>query len=230
MSRDSMARGANLWCGLAAAALCCMLVPMTGAAQQGGGAKPTDVKSLEAQIERTRKQRLELEARAEQELAAEIAERARRLAMGGEVGALQKLESLLDSAQTRLFVQRDRIRLLRDASQQTEQTVLVVLVRADALPAGEVAAIVMVDGVNAKSVTYKADEAKPLLAGAADELYRAPMTPTPHTVLLQLAAKGVSYSATVTVPVAAKQVSYVEFVLKGGRLTATTSTSKTTTF
>lgn len=189
---------------------------------------PKALRALQDSIEAMRKQRLQLEAATEKVLADSISARAKRLAMGGEVGALQRLELLLDSAQTRLLLQRDRIRVLKDASQQTEQAVLVVLVRADVLPAGEVAAVLLLDGAPLKTVTFKADQTKSILAGASEELYRGEISPADHKVLIQLAGKGLSTGEQVSIPASPKVVTYVEFVLKGGKLASTTWTNKAT--
>ncbi len=139
-----------------------LAVPLGVRAQQ----KPVDpakqLKSLQEQLDVTRKQRLELEARLERELAAEIAQRATMLAMGGEIGALQRLELLLDSAQARLLVQRDRIRLLDDAARQPGASVLVVLLRMDQVPAGEMSTVMLLDGAAAGTHTIGAEQAKVL--------------------------------------------------------------------
>jgi len=191
--------------------------------------KPEDpakqLKSLQEQIDLTRKQRLELEARLERELAAEIAQRAQQLAMGGEIGALQRLELLLDSAQARLLVQRDRIRLLGDAARTPGASVLVVLLRMDQMPAGELGSVLILDGNQAGTRTFGAEEAKALAAGAAAELYRGEVPPSSHRVLLQVAGRGLNSGATIEVPAAPQQITYVEFSLRGGTLVATTWTS-----
>src|ERR1019366_4804499 len=89
--------------------LCCLLLlllasdPAALAAQQPPAQDPAKaLKALQDQLDLARKERLALEARLEKELADEISARARLLSMGGEAGALQRLELLLDSAQARL--------------------------------------------------------------------------------------------------------------------------------
>ena len=188
------------------------------------------LKTLEDSIGYMRAQRLKLEARTDSVLARDISDRAKRLAMGGEVGALQQLELLLDSAQSRLLAQRDRIRLLKDASQPTGQAMLVVLVRADALPPGDIAVVLLVDGAQVKVVTFKPAQAKTLTAGASEEVFRGEIAPVEHKIFLQVAAKGLSVGEAVTIPAAPKGVTYVEFVLKGGRLVPTTWTAKSSTY
>jgi hypothetical protein len=205
-----------------------MLAPAALAAQQGTTSSENAakaLKNLQDQLDLARKERLALEAKLEKELAADMAARAKGLSMGTEVDALQHLEQLLDSAQARLLVQRDRIRLLKDEAQTTGRTLVVVLVRADAFPAGDVAAVLIVDGVMTLNQTYKPEQAKAIAAGAADELYRAEMTPAEHKVLVQIAGKGLSVGETATVSAVPGKVTYVEFALKGGKLVTATWTN-----
>lgn len=191
----------------------------------GGEDAAKALKDLQAQLDLARKERLALEARLEKELAGEIASRAKGLSMSTEVNALQRLEGLLDSAQARLLVQRDRIRLLKDEALATDKAVLVVLVRADALPSGDVSAVLTLDGAVAKRVTYKPEQAKAIAAGAADELYRADIQPADHRVIVQLSGRGLTANQTMSIPVSAKHVTYVEFALKSGKLVASTWTN-----
>lgn len=211
-----------------AIALALTLAPLALTAQSGSTGTTDAAKALrdlQAQLDLARKERLALEAKLEKELADEIAARAKGLSMGTEVDALQRLEALLDSAQARLLVQRDRIRLLKDEALPTDRAVLVVLVRADALPAGDVAAVLTLDGAVIKSQTYKPDATKAIAAGAADELYRADIAPADHKVNVQITGKGLNANENVSVPVAPKHVTYVEFALKGGKLVTSTWTN-----
>ncbi|MBI3568644.1 MAG: hypothetical protein HY084_10655 [Gemmatimonadetes bacterium] len=189
------------------------------------------LRTLQDQIETMRKQRLELEAQAERTLSLEVGERAKRLAMGGEAGALQKLEFLLDSAQNRLIVQRDRIRLLKDVAATNQQTaVVVVLLRADVLPAGALTAALTVDGNPLSTVRLTPVRAKAVAAGAADELYRAEIAPTGHTLKLDFTGQGLTAGESITIPAAPNQVTYVEFVITARKMTATTWTNRATPF
>ncbi len=194
-----------------------------------GQSQPADpakqLKSLQEQLDITRKQRLELEARLERELAAEIAQRAQMLAMGGEMGALQRLEQLLDSAQGRLLVQRDRIRLLDDAARTPGASILVVLLRMDQVPAGEVGTAMMIDGQPAGTRTIGVEQLRTLGAGAAEEMYRGEVPPSGHKVLLQVAGRGLNAGASIDVPPAPKQITYVEFTVRNGVLVTATWTS-----
>lgn len=201
-----------------------LLVALAATAAHGQAVPRT----LQDSIESARRQRMALEAALERQMATTIAERARNLAMSEEASALQRIETLLDSAQARLLVQRDRIRLLKDAATQTDKAVLVVLLRADALPDGDLGAVVMIDGAQQKVVTVTPDRARTLLAGGADELYRAEVAPMDHKIVVSLAARGLSASEAVTLPTNPREVRYVEFALRSGRLVPTSWTSRST--
>jgi len=209
---------------LAAAGVLVLLAVITAAA--GAQVPRTLADSLDA----ARKQRIALEAALERQLAAGIAERAKNLAMSNEAGALQRLETLLDSMQVRLLVQRDRIRLLKDAATQTDKAVLVILLRADALPEGDLAAVVVIDGEQVKRVTITPDRAKALRAGAADELYRAEIAPVEHKIVVSVAGRGLSAGETLTLSATPREIRYVEFALKNGRLVPTTWTSRASAY
>jgi hypothetical protein len=207
-------------------ALVLLVAPAVAWAQVKPATDPArQLKSLQEQLDLTRKQRLELEARLEKELASEIAQRAQLLAMGGEIGALQRLEQLLDSAQARLLVQRDRIRLLGDAARTPGASVLVVLLRMEQVPPGEVGAALMLDGQSTGTRTISTDQTKTLTAGAAEELYRGEVPSSTHKVFLQVSAQGINVGTGIDVPAAPQQVTYVEFTLRGGTLVASTWTS-----
>jgi hypothetical protein len=196
-----------------------MLVPTLLAAQAKPAEDPAkSLKSLQQQIELARRQRLELEAASERVLAGEIADRAKRLAMAGEAGSLQRLEVLLDSSQARLLAQRDRLRTLREATTAVPQAMVVVMLRADVLPMGDFAVLVLIDGTQVKAINYKGDEGRALTSGTAVELYRGAIDPADHKLLVQVAGKGLAAGETVALPAGAQKVNYVEFVLSGGRL------------
>jgi len=185
------------------------------------------LKTLQDQLEQIRLQRIELEARAERTLSVEVTDRAKKLAMGGEAGALQKLEFLLDSAQNRLTAQRDRIRALQDATSGSQQAALIVVaLRADALPNGAVGATVQVDGRDAGSLALTPQGVKNMVSGGVEQVYRGEIAPVGHAVSLKLSTATGSSTEQITIPAAPNLITYVEFAFKGGKLTATTWTSR----
>ena len=213
----------RIWCALVTAAVAGAGFTATATATVAGAQAP---RTLQDSLDAARKQRMVLEAALERQLAAGIAERARSLSMSTEATALQQLEVLLDSSQARLVVQRDRIRQLRDAATQTDKAVLVILFRADAIPPGGIDAVVTVDGELQKTVTIGGDRAKSLAAGAADELYRAEVTPMEHRIAVTVAGRGLTVSAPSVQPAAPREIRYVEFGLKNGKLVPITWTTR----
>lgn len=183
-------------------------------------------RTLQDSLDAARRQRMALEATLERQLATGTVERARALAISNEANALQQLEALLDSAQARLVLQRDRIRLLKDAVNQTDKAYLVILFRADALPAGTVDVLAVVDGESQKIFTLSGERVRTLAAGAAEEVFRSEVTPTAHRLSLSVAGRGLAVAAPFSVAAAPREVRYVEFSLKGGRLVATTWTAR----
>ncbi len=199
-------------------------------AQQQPPAKEDPAKSLKTlqdQLEQMRLQRIELEARAEKTLSVEVADRAKKLAMGGEAGALTKLEFLLDSAQNRLTAQRDRIHALQDATSGNQQAALIVVaLRADALPSGPVAATVRLDDREVATFTLTPQGRRNVTSGGAEQVHRGEIAPVGHAVSLKLTSAGGASTEQITIPAAPNLITYVEFVFKGGKLTATTWTSR----
>jgi hypothetical protein len=204
-------------------ALAGLLALIFGASFAGAQAPP---RTLADSLEAARKQRLALEAAVERQLATGIAERAKSLSMSNEIGALQRLETLLDSAQIRLLAQRDRIRLLRDAAMQTDKAILVVMIRMDAAPQGEMNAAVIVNGATQKSATVTAEQMRAMVAGGAVELYRAELPPAEQRVTVNFLGGAINLTESMTQALTPGQVRYIEFAVRGGRIVPTTWTSR----
>lgn len=183
-------------------------------------------RTLQDSLDAARKARLALEAAVERQLATTMVERARTLAMSNEATALQQLEALLDSAQGRLLVQRDRIRLLRDAATRTDKAILVILVRVENAPAGSFDVSVAINGENQAPVNIAGERARALAAGGAEEIYRAEVVPSEHRISVSLVGPGIAVTAPITLPTTLREIRYVEFSLKAGRLVPTTWTSR----
>lgn len=178
-------------------------------------------------LEAARRQRLALEAALERELAAGIAERAKSLGLGDDAAALPRLEAMLDSAQARLRVQRDRLQMLRDAATTTEKVVLVVLFKAEDALEGDMNAVVVIDGEQHRLQAMTPELMASLRGGAAHELYRGEVAPVEHKVSVSVTGRGLTVGETVALPISPREVRYVEFTLRGGRLVHNTWTSGT---
>ena len=190
-----------------------------------------EVEDAQKQLSDIRQQRIQLSARIENVIAQMAQQRAQALLMANEQNALQQLDAILTSSQDNLLAQRDRFMSIGNAVRQRSGAVLVVLFRADSaggqqqLGAGSLS----IDGGQAADRTYTLTSSNALAMGAVDQLYRANVLPTGHTVQLQVTVNGQALSQSVNVNTAADQVTYVQFALRGGQLVPTTWTSQGTT-
>lgn len=174
-------------------------------------------------------QRAQLQARLEGLIAQAMQERAQALLLSNEQTALQELDALLATSQTNLLAQRERFAALSDAVGSRSGATLVVLLRADSSQAQNVqSAIVTVDSVGGEPRTYTTAASGALSRGAVDQLYRAPVVPTEHTVAIQVTVDGRTLTGNVTVPAARQSVTYVQFAVRNGQVTSSTWTSRGT--
>ena len=182
------------------------------------------------QLSELRSQRVQLEANVENALARAMQGRAQMLLMSPEQNALVQLDGLLATAQDNISAQRDRMQALGDAVRRHTGAVLVVLLRTDTAYAGPVASAGLeVDGAAAGSRTYSAIAVDALHRGAVDELYRAPVLPTAHTVAVTITTAGEPLTQSVSVNAQGETVTYVQFVVRGAQIVPSTWTSKGTT-
>ncbi|MGH7665202.1 MAG: hypothetical protein ACRENI_13080 [Gemmatimonadaceae bacterium] len=190
-----------------------------------------ELERTQAQLADIRAQRVELQTRIENVIASMMEERARALLMSEEQGALQELDAILTTAQNNLLDQRDRFLTLGEAVRSRAGAVLVVLLRADssAQPQQLQNASLQVNGVAVDDRSYSAAANEALQIGAVDQLYRATVLPTDHTVTVAITLNGRQLTRTLNVSAARESVTYVQFAVRNGQLIPTTWTSRGTT-
>lgn len=189
-----------------------------------------ELEQTQRQLADIRAQRVELQTRIENVIARMMQERAQALLMSNEHNALQQLDAILTSAQDNLLAQRERFLALSDAVRARSGAVLVVLLRADSAPSQMLQNVdLQVDGVAVGERTYSAAANSALQLGAVDQLYRANVLPTPHTVTVNVVVNGRPVTQTLRVDANRDQVTYVQFAVRGGQLIPTTWTSQGTT-
>ena len=178
-----------------------------------------------------RAQRVQLQARIENVIANMMQQRAQALLMSNEMNALQQLDAMLTSSQDNLLAQRDRFTTISDAVRRRSGSMLVVLLRADSSASSQLLnqAMLSVDNAQVDSRTYTVMSNNALSMGAVDQLYRANVLPTGHTVTLQLTVNGQPQTQTLNVAAQGETVTYVQFAVRNGQLVATTWTSRGTT-
>ncbi len=192
---------------------------------------------LQKELEETQKQladikgqRVQLQSRIEGVIANMMQERAKALLLTNEQGALQQLDAILTSSQDNLLSQRDRFLALGDAVRRKSGAVLVVLLRADSSQAQTLqSANLTVDNGSAASRTYSAAANSALALGAVDQMYRANVLPTVHSIQVQIVVNGQTLTQTLSVNAGSGQVTYVQFAVRNGQLVQTTWTSQGTT-
>jgi hypothetical protein len=227
--------------GLWASALV-FLIPAAAAAQ--GARSPADeayerrraelVRELETTQQRLselRGQRVQLQARIENVLAAELENRAQQLMMASERDALMQLDAILTSSQDNLLAQRERFRALGDAVRRRTGSVLVVMFRADSAAQGQTVtdARLEVDGAVAGNRTYSPTANEALKLGAVDQIYRSDVLPTRHSVRFQATINGQPVVRAIDINTPGETVTYIQFAVRNGQLVPTTWTSRGTT-
>jgi hypothetical protein len=189
-----------------------------------------ELQDTQNKLSELRSQRVRLEARIENVLAATMQRRTQQLLLSKEQTALLQLDGVLASAQDNMMAQRDRMRSLGDAVRRRTGAVLVVMLRADSTPPGTLGeASLQIDNVVATTRSYSQSAALALQTGAVDPLYRSEILPATHTIELRLSLGGQSVTQGLNVNAAAATVTYVQFTVRDGQLVPTTWTSRGTT-
>jgi len=213
-----------------------MAMPATIAAQDPSYAQKRQqlVKELEdaqKMVQELRGQRLQLAARIDNVLAQVTEQRAQQLMLSNEQTSLRQMDSLLTAAQDNLGDQRDRLATLASAIRDRSGAVLVVLFRADSSTTQDAvqSANLTLDGTTAASRTYTETARGALRLGAVDEVFRASVLPTAHSVVLSATVNGQPMTQTVNINASSGAVTYVQFALRNGQLVQTSWSSKGTT-
>jgi hypothetical protein len=186
-----------------------------------------DLQDAQAKLDDLRSQRVKLEAQIENALAQSTQRRAQQLLLSKEQTALLQLDAVLASAQENMQGQRDRMQALGDAVRRRTGAVLVVLLRADSVPVGNLGAVQLrIDDAAAASRTYTSTAAAALQAGAVDQLYRADVLPTGHLVSIDVTIGGQTVKQQLNVSAQGETVTYVQFAIQRGELVPTTWTGR----
>lgn len=191
-----------------------------------------ELQQAQAQLADIRSQRVQLQARIENVIAQMMQQRAQALLMSNEMNALQQLDAMLTSSQDNLVEQRDRFTTIANAVRRRSGSVLVVLLRADSSSGPSQllgATTLQVDNAPVESRTYTVTANGALRMGAVDQLYRADVLPTPHTVSINVTVNGQPITQTINVSAAGETVTYVQFAVRNGQVVPTTWTSRGTT-
>ena len=189
-----------------------------------------ELQNAQKAVAEIRGERVQLQTRIEAVIAEALRNRAATLMLSNETRALNSLDSVLTLSQDNLLAQRDRFQLIGDAVRRRTGAVLVVLLRADSTQSQLIqTATLSVDNAQAQSRQYSVTANSALSLGAVDQLYRANVLPTTHTIVLSAIVNNQPVTQTVTVNVPTESVTYVQFAVRGGQIQQTTWTSRGTT-
>ncbi|NUQ19971.1 MAG: hypothetical protein HOQ09_03325 [Gemmatimonadaceae bacterium] len=191
-----------------------------------------ELQQTQSALSDLRAQRVQLQARIENVIAQMMQQRAQALLMSNESNALQQLDAMLTSSQDNLLAQRDRFTTIADAVRRRSGSMLVVLLRADSSTGpGQILgnATLQVDNAQVDSRSYTVTANSALRQGAVDQVYRADVLPTSHTVTLQITVNGQPMTQTMNVTAAGETVTYVQFAVRNGQVVPSTWTSRGTT-
>jgi hypothetical protein len=190
-----------------------------------------EAEETEARLAELRRQRVLLQARVEAAIADDLRQRSEALLMSDEQTALQALDSVLVRSRDNLADQRDRFQSLGDAVRRQTGAVMVVLLRADSSTAEQTlgSGTLQVNGADVATRSYNTEMNDALRLGAVDQLYRADVLPTRHSVQFRVVVNGQSVVQSVDVDAQGETVTYVQFALRNGQLVPRTWTARGTT-
>jgi hypothetical protein len=108
---------------------------------------------------------------------------------------------------------------------------MVVLLRADSSTAEQTlgSGTLQVNGADVATRSYNTEMNDALRLGAVDQLYRADVLPTRHSVQFRVVVNGQSVVQSVDVDAQGETVTYVQFALRNGQLVPRTWTARGTT-
>lgn len=189
-----------------------------------------ELQNAQKAVAEIRGERVRLQARIENVIAEALRQRAAALLLSRESTALNQLDSLLTVSQDNLLMQRDRFVTIGDAVKRRTGSVLIVLLRADSTQ-GQIlsSARLSINATPTESRAYTLTANNALSLGAVDQLYRANVLPSSHTITLDVVVNNQSVTQTITVSPGTDAVTYVQFAVRGGQVTSTTWTSRGTT-
>jgi hypothetical protein len=190
-----------------------------------------EAEETEARLAELRRQRVMLQARVEAAIAEDLRQRSEALMMSDAQTALQGLDSVLVQSRDNLAMQRDRFQSLGDAVRRQTGAVMVILLRADSSTSeqslGE--GTLQVNGASVATRTYNTEMNNALRLGAVDQLYRADVLPTRHTVQFSITVNGQPLTQSMDVDAQGETVTYVQFAIRNGQLVPRTWTARGTT-
>lgn len=190
-----------------------------------------EAEEVERRLTELRRSRVMLQARVEAAIAEDLRQRSEALMMSDQMSALQSLDSMLVQSRDNLASQRDRFEALGEAVRRRTGAMVVVLLRADSSSSQQALGdgTLQINGAPVATRAYNEQMNQALTMGAVDELYRADVLPTRHSLQLQITVNGQPMTQTLEVDAQGETVTYVQFAIRNGQIVPRTWTARGTT-
>jgi hypothetical protein len=136
--------------------------------------------------------------------------------------ALKNLSDQLAVSEQLVGATKGQLTLAADAMHKQPSTMLSVLFAADSTSAPQIGGLVLsIDGANTALRTVNDTTRTALRVGAADEIFRGAVLPTPHTIVLTTTINGQPQQLVARVRALGDAVTYVQFAVQEGKLVQT---------
>jgi len=142
--------------------------------------------------------------------------------------ALRNLSDQLYVSEQLVDATHGQLSLAAEALRKQPSTMLSVLFAADSISATQVGGLALsIDGASTALTTVNDTTRTAFRVGAADELFRGAVLPTPHTIVLTTTVNGQPQQLVARVRALGDAVTYVQFAIQEGKLVQTSWASRT---
>jgi len=142
--------------------------------------------------------------------------------------ALRNLSDQLYVSEQLVGATHGQLALAAEALRKQPSTVLSVLFAADSIAAPHLGSLALsIDGANTATMAVSDTARTAFGVGAADELFRGAVLPTPHTIVLTATLNGQPQQLVARVRALGDAVTYVQFAIQDGKLVQTSWASRT---
>lgn len=143
--------------------------------------------------------------------------------------ALRNLSDQLYVSEQLVGATHGQLSLAAEALNKQPSTMLSVLFSADSAAAPAIGSIALsIDGASTMTLGVNDTTRTALRVGAADELFRGAVLPTPHTIVLTATVNGQPQQIVARVRALGDAVTYVQFAIQEGKLVQTSWASRVT--
>lgn len=143
--------------------------------------------------------------------------------------ALKNLSDQLAISEQLVGATKGQLTLAAEALRKQPSTTLSVLFAADSVSALQIGSLALsIDNASTSSMTVSDTLRTAFRVGAADEIFRGAVLPTPHTIILTVTVNGQPQQLVTRVRAVGDAVTYVQFAVQDGKLVQTSWASRIT--